>query len=97
MKCRKCGRWNQNSLPHCQYCGTPLEPDDGFYSATSPDWQSELKDTPNTFVWVDENGQPEVTRDRRDALASERTNTCSPSVPRRVNRPRSDTTSHCVA
>ncbi|MEA4928684.1 MAG: hypothetical protein VB104_08405, partial [Candidatus Limiplasma sp.] len=71
MKCRKCGRWNQNSLPHCQYCGTPLEPDDGFYSATSPDWQSELKDTPNTFVWVDENGQPEVTRDRRDALASE--------------------------
>ena len=71
MKCRKCGRWNPSSMPHCTYCGTPLEPDDGYYSASSPDWQGQLKDTPNTYVWVDESGQPEATKDYRDALASE--------------------------
>ena len=71
MKCLKCGRWNQNSMPHCRYCGAPLEPDDGYYSAASPDWQSQLKDTPKTFIWVDENGQADTTKDFRDALANE--------------------------
>ena len=71
MKCRKCGRWNQNSLPHCRYCGTPLEPDDGFYNAAAPDWQSQLKDSPKATIWVDEEGQAETARDYRDALATE--------------------------
>ena len=71
MKCHKCGRWNPSSLPHCKYCGTPLEPDDGFYSASTPDWQSQLKDSPKTYVWVDDSGSAETTRDYRDALATE--------------------------
>ncbi|HNW85888.1 MAG TPA: hypothetical protein PKJ47_02985 [Candidatus Limiplasma sp.] len=71
MKCRKCGRWNPSAMPHCQYCGTPLEPNDGFFSASSPDWQSQLKDDPKTYVWVDDSGIAENTRDYRDALASE--------------------------
>ncbi len=71
MKCRKCGRWNQNSLPRCRYCGTPLEPDDGFYDASAPDWQSQLKDAPHASIWVDDEGQTETARDYRDALATE--------------------------
>ena len=71
MKCTQCGRWNQSSLPRCRYCGTPLEPDDGFYSAASPDWQSQLKDAPKAVIWVDEEGQAESARDFRDVLATE--------------------------
>ncbi|NLI20439.1 MAG: zinc ribbon domain-containing protein [Clostridiales bacterium] len=71
MKCRKCGRWNPGTMPHCTYCGTPLEPDDGFYSAAAPDWQSQLQDTPKTIVLVDESGQAEDARDYRDSLANE--------------------------
>lgn len=71
MKCATCGRWNQNSFPRCRYCGTPLEPDDGFYSASAPDWQSQLKDSPKTVIWVDESGEAEQTQDFRDVLAGE--------------------------
>jgi hypothetical protein len=71
LKCPQCGRWNQNSLPRCRFCGTPLEPDDGYYNAAAPDWQSQLKDAPKAAIWVDENGQAETTRDFRDALATE--------------------------
>ncbi len=71
MKCVTCGRWNQNTLPRCRYCGTPLEPDDGYYSAAQPDWQSELKDKPKTIVWVDAEGNAENARDYRDSLADE--------------------------
>jgi hypothetical protein len=71
LKCHKCGRWNQNSLPRCRYCGTPLEPDDGFYNASAPDWQSQLKDAPPSTILVDEEGQAEAARDYRDALATE--------------------------
>lgn len=76
MKCRKCGRWNQNSLPHCRYCGAALEPDSGFYSAAAPDWQSQLKYTPQATVWVDESGEAETARDFRDSLANEMVDLC---------------------
>ncbi len=71
MKCPECGRWNPASLPHCKYCGAPLSPDDGYYSASSPDWRSQLTDAPKAFVWVDEEGDPEASHDYRDALAGE--------------------------
>jgi len=58
-------------MPHCRYCGTPLEPDDGFYSAAAPDWQSQLKDTPQSYVLVDDSGEAETERDYRDTLAGE--------------------------
>ena len=67
MKCPNCGKWNQASMPHCVYCGAPLEEDHGYYTTSSaPAWQGELKDTPKTYVWVDESGQAEETEDSRD-------------------------------
>ncbi len=74
MKCPSCGKWNAASLPHCKYCGTPLDTNDGFYTAASPDWQSQLKDQPNTFILVDEGGDTEASRDYRDELADEMVN-----------------------
>ena len=71
MKCSECGRWNRASLPRCQYCGTPLEPSDGFYSPSSPSWQDELKDTPKQYVLVDELGETETKAEYRDTLADE--------------------------
>ncbi|MDD3214533.1 MAG: zinc ribbon domain-containing protein [Eubacteriales bacterium] len=71
MKCPACGKWNAATMPHCTYCGAPLEANDGFYTASSPDWQSQLKDTPNTYVLVDDTGDTESSRDYRDALAGE--------------------------
>ena len=35
MKCPSCGKWNPASMPHCKFCGTSLEPDDGFFSASA--------------------------------------------------------------
>ncbi|MDD3409376.1 MAG: hypothetical protein PHY12_01055 [Eubacteriales bacterium] len=59
-------------MPHCVYCGAQLEEDHGYYTASSaPAWQGELKDTPKTYVWVDESGQAEETEDSRDELATE--------------------------
>lgn len=74
MKCPSCGKWNAASLPHCKYCGTPLDTNDGFYTAASPAWQSQLKDQPNTFILVDEGGDAEASRDYRDELADEMVN-----------------------
>ncbi|MCE5341990.1 MAG: zinc ribbon domain-containing protein [Eubacteriales bacterium] len=71
MKCPKCGKWNPSSMPHCKYCGTPLDTNDGFYSAASPDWKSQIADKSNAYVWVDETGAPEATSDYRDTLAGE--------------------------
>ena len=59
MKCPECGQWNAASLPRCKFCGAPLEPDAGYYSAGSPDWQSQLKDTPQSYVLVDDSGEAE--------------------------------------
>ncbi len=72
MKCPKCGKWNQASMPHCYYCGAPLEEEDGFYAANAaPAWQSELKDEHAAFVAVDEFGQEDRAEDARDELADE--------------------------
>jgi hypothetical protein len=71
LKCPECGRWNRAALPRCQYCGTPLEPADGYYSPASPSWQSELKDEPTRYVLVDETGETETKAEYRDTLADE--------------------------
>ena len=74
MKCPECGRWNRATLPRCGYCGAPLEPSDGFYSPSSPSWQSELKDEPKKYVLVDEVGETETRAEFRDTLADEMVN-----------------------
>ncbi|MEA4999964.1 MAG: hypothetical protein VB087_11305 [Candidatus Limiplasma sp.] len=74
MKCIKCGRWNQSSLPRCRYCGAALENNDGFYSASQPDWREQLKDKPKKIVWVDDEGNAEDAQDFRDSLADEMVN-----------------------
>ena len=71
MKCPECGRWNRAALPHCKYCGTPLDPADGFYSPSSPSWQNQLKDTPKKYILVDELGGTETKSEYRDTLADE--------------------------
>ncbi len=71
MKCPECGRWNRSTLPHCQYCGAPLEKADGFYSPSSPSWQSQLEDEPKKYVLVDESGEVETKSEYRDTLADE--------------------------
>ena len=71
MKCPSCGKWNPVSMPHCKFCGASLEPDDGFFSASAPTWQNQLKDDPGKFVVVDDTGDAENTADYRDALANE--------------------------
>jgi len=74
LKCPACGRWNRSTLPHCQYCGTPLEPSDGFYTPTSPDWHNQLEDEPKRYVLVDEIGEEETKAEYRDTLADEMVN-----------------------
>ncbi|MFH1513763.1 MAG: hypothetical protein ABIG45_10470, partial [Bacillota bacterium] len=74
MKCPECGRWNRAALPRCQYCGTPLEPSDGFYSPASPSWQSQLEDAPKQYILVDELGETETKAEFRDTLADEMVN-----------------------
>ena len=71
MKCRKCGRWNQSNMPHCRYCGALLESTEGYYSASAPDWQNQLKDAPRSYILVDDSGIAETTKDYRDELANE--------------------------
>ncbi len=71
MKCPKCDKWNPSTMPHCKYCGALLDANDGFYTAASPDWQSQITETSNAYVWVDETGSPETASDYRDALAGE--------------------------
>jgi hypothetical protein len=71
MKCPTCGKWNAASMPHCRFCGAQLEPDDGLSAASAPDWQSQLKEPPQSYVLVDESGAVENAKDARDALAGE--------------------------
>ena len=74
MKCPECGRWNRATLPHCQYCGTPLDSADGFMESSQPSWQNELKDEPKQYVVVDELGTAETKAEYRDTLAEEMVN-----------------------
>ena len=73
MKCPNCGKWNQSSLPHCFYCGQPLEGAEPFFSSQPPAWQNELKDKDKSsaYLRVDEAGNIDATQDPRDALAKE--------------------------
>ena len=73
MKCPKCGKWNQASLPHCVYCGEEL-PTEGAYGVRGvPAWQMELEDKvrAKSYIRVDERGETETTVDPRDTLAGE--------------------------
>ena len=73
MKCPKCGKWNQASLPHCVYCGEEL-PVEGAYGVRGvPAWQLELEDKvrAKSYIRVDERGETETTVDPRDTLAGE--------------------------
>ena len=74
MKCPECGQWNRAAMPHCQYCGAPLPPAEGFASPASPSWQNELKDEPAQYIVVDELGQTETKAEYRDTLAEEMVN-----------------------
>lgn len=69
MKCPNCGQWNRASLPHCQKCGTPLDP----AGAQLPAWKTTLRDDQKgkEYIRVDEDGEESVTADSRDALARE--------------------------
>ncbi len=72
MKCSNCGKWNQSTLPHCVYCGEPLESIDPYTRRPVPAWREELKDDgANAYLRVDDSGEVEATRDPRDKLAKE--------------------------
>lgn len=72
MKCPKCGKWNQASMPHCVYCGEEL-PNDAYGPKGVPAWQLELEDKERakSYIRVDERGESETTVDPRDTLAGE--------------------------
>ncbi|MBR3763045.1 MAG: hypothetical protein IKK57_00665 [Clostridia bacterium] len=71
MRCPKCEQWNRASLPRCQRCGAELNAS----AAVEPSWRAKMQARGNlkTYVRVDEDGQVDVSPDRRDALAQEMT------------------------
>lgn len=73
MKCPNCGKWNQAYMPHCFYCGQPLETDGPYSTTDAPAWQAELKDKERAkaYIHVDDEGDAESMVDPRDALATE--------------------------
>jgi hypothetical protein len=71
LKCPKCGRWNRDSLPRCQYCSEPLSPASGLMTPPAQSWQTELQDEPKQYILVDESGQTETKAEYRDTLADE--------------------------
>ena len=73
MKCKRCGKWNQATLPHCVYCGAPLDNEDAFSGGQAPAWQLDLKDTDKqpAYIRVDEQGIEDTAIDPRDELARE--------------------------
>ena len=74
MKCPQCGRWNRSTLPHCQFCGTALPTQADTPAPASSSWQEELKDSPKSYILVDEQGQTETKAEYRDTLADEMVN-----------------------
>ena len=73
MKCPKCGKWNQASMPHCVYCGEKLPQDEVYGTRGVPAWQLELEDKvrAKSYIRVDDDGETETTVDPRDTLAGE--------------------------
>lgn len=69
MKCPECGHWNRSSMPHCVFCGSPLNIDE----ASRILWKDSLKDNaaPTAYLRADEFGQTDSTPDERDTLARE--------------------------
>ncbi len=69
MKCPECGRWNRASMPHCMYCGAPLNID----AASRLAWKDNLKDEgpSRSYGRADEFGQINSAPDARDQLARE--------------------------
>lgn len=69
MKCPNCSKWNRASLPVCQGCGTPLEPD----QQAEPSWRGTLRDgnKPKAYIRMDMDGNPQTDPDSRDVLARE--------------------------
>ncbi len=73
MKCPKCGKWNQATMPHCIYCGELLPTNSAYGANGVPAWQLELNDKARakSYIRVDESGEAETTVDPRDKLAGE--------------------------
>ncbi len=73
MKCKRCGKWNQATLPHCVYCGAPLDSSSEFIGSQTPAWQFDLKDGDKqpAYIRVDDQGYENTTVDPRDELARE--------------------------
>ena len=71
MRCPNCEQWNRSTLPRCQRCGTELKPN----AAEEPGWRSQMKSRggAKAYIRVDEDGQVDVSPDKRDALAQEMT------------------------
>ena len=69
MRCPNCNQWNRATLPRCMRCGTELSTSD----PVAPSWRAELKDdrAGKEYIRVDEDGQADVSPDRRDVLAAE--------------------------
>ena len=69
MRCPNCNQWNRATLPRCMRCGTELS----VSESVAPSWRSELRDdrAGKEYIRVDEDGQADVTPDRRDVLAAE--------------------------
>ena len=73
MKCPKCGKWNQATMPHCRYCGAVLPADGAYGTEGVPAWQLQLEDKvrAKSYIRVDDSGDAETTFDPRDMLAGE--------------------------
>lgn len=69
MKCPHCGQWNRASLPICQRCGEPLDPEQD----AQPAWRGKLKDDYHgaAYYRADEDGELAGDADARDTLAEE--------------------------
>ncbi len=69
MKCSECGQWNRAAMPHCTYCGAPLNIDESVRIT----WKNSLKDGGQStkYLRADEFGQVDTTVESRDALAQE--------------------------
>lgn len=69
MRCPECNQWNRSSLPRCIRCGAEL-PDE---SHLAPSWRKDLKDEglAKEYIRVDEDGDIDVSPDRRELLAAE--------------------------
>ena len=69
MRCPNCNQWNRSSLTRCFKCGAELG-----NAPSRPSWSNELKHSgAKTYIRIDEDGQADVTPDRRDELAIEMT------------------------